>query len=132
MSQSSALFGPPIYVYTRKNALNDGTLIDGSLGDLAEVSRQHFPGVHVAMTAAVFALMEKAVTNPKYANDWRGVWHDILYMSRAMPVRTWAGGRLFQVIITGTGRKRYHTLKQLSGCDETGRPCITILLETED
>ena len=83
------------------------------------------------MTAAVFALIEQAVASPKHANDWRGVWHDILHMSRACPVRVWQGGRLFRVIITGTGRKRLHTLKAISHPDETGRPCLTFMLPEE-
>lgn len=84
------------------------------------------------MTAAVFALIEQAVANPKHANDWRGVWHDVLHMSRACPVRVWQGGRLFRVIITGAGRKRLHTLKAISHPDETGRLCLTIMLPDED
>jgi hypothetical protein len=99
---------------------------------LAQVSRQHFPSVHVAMTATVFALIEQAVASPKHANDWRGVWHDILWMSRVSPVQVWQGGRLFRVIITGTGRKRLHTLKAISHPDEAGRPCLTIMLPDED
>ncbi len=121
-----------ISVYTRAQAIADGVLADASTGDLAEVTRQHFPAVHVAMTAAVFALIEQAVTSPKHSNDWRGVWHDILHMSRACPLRVWQGGRLFRVIITGTGRKRLHTLKAVSHPDETGRPCLTIMLPEED
>jgi hypothetical protein len=113
-------------------AIADGVLADASTGDLAEVSAQHFPSVHVAMTATVFALIEQAVASPKHANDCRGVWHDILHMSRACPVRVWQGGRLFRVIITGTGRKRLHTLKAISHPDETGRPCLTIMLPDED
>ena len=84
------------------------------------------------MTAAVFALIAQAVASPKHANDWRGVWHDILWMSRVSPVQVWQGGRLFRVIITGTGRKRLHTLKAISHPDEIGRPCITIMLPDED
>jgi hypothetical protein len=121
-----------ISVYTRAQAIADGVLADASTGDLAEVSAQHFPSVHVAMTATVFALIEQAVASPKHANDCRGVWHDILHMSRACPVRVWQGGRLFRVIITGTGRKRLHTLKAISHPDETGRPCLTIMLPDED
>jgi len=94
-------------------------------GELSRKSpAQHFPGVHVAMTAAVFALIEQAVASPKHANDCRGVWHDILWMSRVSPVQVWQGGRLFRVIITGTGRKRLHTLKAIQHPDETGRPCL--------
>ena len=56
----------------------------------------------------------------------------ILWMSRVSPVRVWQGGRLFRVIITGTGRKRLHTLMAEHHPDETGRPCVTIMLADED
>jgi hypothetical protein len=121
-----------ISVYTRAQAIADGVLADATTGDLAEVSAQHFLRVHVAMTAAVFALIEQAVAHPQHANDWRGVWHDILWMSRVAPLRSFPGGRLFKVVITGTGRKRLHTLKALVHPDEAGRPCLTIMLPDED
>jgi hypothetical protein len=84
------------------------------------------------MTAAVFALIEQAVASPKYANDWRGVWHDIPWMPGVSTVQVWQGGRLFRVIITGTGRKRLHTLKAISHPDETGRTCHTVMVPEED
>ncbi len=118
------------------------------------------------MTAAFFGIIEQAVAIPKQANDCCGVWHDVLHMSRACPLRVWQGGRLlftsrpdghplrsplcsapgpaagpqaisaltrlFRVIITGTGRKRLHTLKAISHPDETGLPCLTIMLPDED
>ena len=121
-----------ISVYTRAQAIADGVLADASTGDLAPISAQHFPSVHVAMTATVFALIEQAVASPKHANDCRGVWHDILWMSRVSPVQVWQGGCLFRVIITGTGRQRLHTLKAIQHPDETGRPCLTIMLPDED
>ena len=45
-----------IHAYTRADALDDGTLIDGRRAELAEVTEQHAPGVPVAMTDAVWTL----------------------------------------------------------------------------
>lgn len=95
--------------YTREEAIADGVLIDGQIGDFAEVSRQHFGQKPVAMTAAVFALIKRAVENQKWLNDFKGVWHDVLSMM-ALYVKANRNARgntvLFKVTITGT---RPHT-----------------------
>jgi len=120
-----------IYTYSRAQAIEDGVLVDATIGDLAEVTRQHYK-YPVAMTAAVFALMEQAVNHPKWCNDYKGVWHDILWMSRMFPVRRWETGCLFQVVITGTGRKRKHTLKIECGPGDDAEPVLTVMLPEED
>ena len=126
------VFGEVISSYSREQAIEDGVLVDGMVGDLAEVSRQHFK-YPVAMTAAVFELMEKAVNHPKWCNDFRGVWHDILWMSKMAKIRRIdATQHLFRVIITGTGRKRYHTLKIVCHAGDNAEPVLTVMLPDED
>ncbi|TSJ78572.1 hypothetical protein [Rariglobus hedericola] len=71
-----------VSVYPRAQAIADGVIFDATGGDLAAISAQHFPGVHVAMTAAMSALIQKSVDHPDHGNDWKGVWHDVLWMSR--------------------------------------------------
>lgn len=125
-----------ISVYTRAQAIADGVLVDARTGDLEDVSRQ-LGTTPVVMTAALFSLIQKAVENKKHMNDWRGVWHDILWMSSGARRRLAArfdGSEitgLFVVIITGTGRVRNHTLNVGLSLDETGRPCWTYMLATE-
>ena len=121
-----------VSAYTRAQALADGVLVDASSGDLGPISTQHFPGVHVAMTAAVAALIEQAVANPKHCNDWQGVWHDVLWMSGMSPIPTVPSHRLFRVIITGTDRRRLHTLKAVAHLGDRGESCLTIMLPNED
>ncbi len=41
-------------------------------------------------------------------------------------------GRLFKVIITGSGRKRLHTLKLHIHLGDRGEPCATIILPKVD
>lgn len=53
-------------------------------------------------------------------------------MSRFCPVQAVPGGRLFRVIITGTGRKRLHTLKAIVHPGDKGESCFTIMLPDED
>ena len=132
-------WGPPIHVYTRDQAIADGVLIDASIGDLAQVSRQHFGNpdlYHVAMTAGLFALIERAVNHPRHMNDYRGVWHDICWMSIVLPERKLRSGDAittwFKVIITGTGRTKKHLLKRVMTPAGKGVVDITFMLADED
>ena len=124
------IFGAVIHTYTRAQAIADGVLVDATIGDLAEVTRQHHGNADVAMTAAVFDLMRKAVENPNWSNDYKGVWHDILWMARCHGFPKRGDDRLFKLIITGTGRKRYHVLR-IMGEVINGRITITVMLPTE-
>ena len=100
MTTLQDVFGEVISTYTRTQAIEYGVLVDANIGDLAEVTRQHFK-YPVAMTSAVFGLMEKAVNNPQWCNDYRGVWHDILHMSKVAIIRRIDPTQhLFRVIIT--------------------------------
>ena len=125
-------FADLIHTYTRAEAIADGVLIDAMQGDFAEVSRQHYK-YPIAMTAGVFDLIARAVANKRHCNDYKGVWHDILWMSRQNIVRRFdATCHLFQVIITGAGRKRYHTLKAMCHPGDNAEPVITVMLPEED
>ncbi len=84
------------------------------------------------MTAAVAALIQKAVDHPDHGNEWQGVWHDVLFMCRAAPVQVIPDGWLFKVIITGTGRRRVHVLKIQLHPGDRGEPCATLMLREED
>jgi len=69
------------------------------------------------------------VLHPTHCNDYKGVWHDILYMSRGAVQR---GGGLFLVIITGTGRIKNHVLKVVPGTTDDGlQPALTYMLRDE-
>jgi hypothetical protein len=126
----SDLFGEVIHSYTRAQAIEDGVLID--LSALApEVCRQHYTAP-VACTAAVWAIVDRAVKNPRWMNDVNGVVHDVLWMSRVSGARLDGFTKIFQVIIKGAGRKSTFTFKATMGPDESGTPCFTIILPEED
>lgn len=82
--------------------------------------------------AAVFAIMQKAVENPRYCNDYAGILHDMLFMSKVMGRKLDASTVLFRVIIAGAGRSRYHDFKLNVGPGDHAEPVITILLPNED
>ncbi len=118
-----------VFSYTRAMAIADGILIDATKGDLAEVSRQHFPGIHVAITDSVFLLLQRSA--PAGAN-YQAVWHDVLWMSQHGLVKLLGNGRLFKVgIHEGTGM-RWTELKILFHPGDHGEPCATVMLPTED
>ena len=126
------LFGEMVSSYSRAEAITDGVLVDASVGDLAEVSRQHFK-YPIAMTAAVYELIKKAVDHPKHCNDWKGIWHDICWMSKMNKTRILdPTSHLFMVIINGTGRKRNHTLKIVCGPGDNAEPVLTVMMPEED
>lgn len=130
VKEEESIFGEVISRYTRAQAIADGVLIDAMEGDFAEVSRQHFK-YPIAMTAAVFAIIRKAVEHPKYCNDYKGVWHDILWMGRGL-----RGARqdqnLFRVKIMGAGRRNVFTFKMVCGPGDTAEPVLTLMLPEED
>ena len=119
----------PIYSYTRLQALQDGVLVDLNQYIPVMQSGYRYP---IACTAAVFAIIDRAVKSKKFHNDYSGVVWDILWMSRTSPLKKWESGRLFQVIINGAGKKTIYNLKlEVSGGDD-GLPVLTIMLPNED
>ncbi|MCP4215981.1 MAG: hypothetical protein GY765_15110 [bacterium] len=122
-----------IYAYTRAQALKDGEQVDANKGKFGKISREHYK-FPVYMTRGVYGLIETAVNNEKYCNDWRGVWHDILWMSHSQFAKSLDNSTmLFKVIITGCGRKQYHQMIAQCGPIDIDNPdsCITIMLPEE-
>lgn len=122
---------PVIFRSTRRMALADGVLVDATQGDFAEVSREHFPNYHLAMTSAVFALVEAGVESGE-GSEFAGLWHDILGMSRGCPVRLLPGGHTFQVGLRAGAQLRRHELKIRFHGGDHGEPCATVMLPEED
>lgn len=119
-----------IHRYTRAQAIADGVLVDLSAA-CPDVCRQHYP-VPVACTASVWALIDKAVKNPRWSNDLNGVVHDLLWMSKACRQPVDVSTILFQVIIKGAGRKSNYTFKAVVSGGDVGEPVLTIMLPEED
>lgn len=126
-----------ISTYTRAQAIEDGVLVDlspdtvGIDEAIVALCRQHYRWP-IAVTRRVWSLVEKSVAHPEWHNDLAGVLHDILWMSRRYGRNISPTERLFSVIITGAGRRRNWTLKIVSGPDDAGEPCLTIMFPDED
>lgn len=127
------IFGEPIHSYSRAEAIEDGVLIDLSYAesDTAPVCRQHYK-FPIACTAAVFGIMQKAVENPRYCQDYAGILHDMLFMSRAMSRKLDDSTVIFRCIVQGAGRSKYHDFKLMVHGGDQGEPVITISLPRED
>jgi hypothetical protein len=125
----SAVFGAPIHGYSRAEAIEDGALID--LNEAApDVCRQHFK-YPIACTCSVWALIQTAINNRNHCNDLNGVVHDILTMAR-FALKPAQDRFFFTVIITGTGRQKYHQFKMHVGPGDEGEPVITLSFPGED
>lgn len=116
-----------VYAYTRKQAIEDGfqVLLDSQL---TKEAGYKYP---VYLTHSVWTLVEMAVNNKKCHNDLQGVLWDILWMSIRNHTRKFDNSTYeFVVIITGTGRKRNHSLIVQCGPTDIDDPApvITIML----
>lgn len=81
---------------------------------MLSVCRQHYK-YPIACTAAVFAIMEKAVSNKRYCNDFAGVLHDMLWMSRVYKRQIDESTVIFRVKIVGAGRQSLYDFKMVCG-----------------
>lgn len=122
------IFGKVISVYTRKQMLEDGSLIDVS--DTAKEAGIKFP---VAMTQTAYGEVvkpdEQAIRRGESING--RLW-DVLSMFR-IKARTFEGSRMdFKVIATEEGREVVHLLYAVIGPGDTPEPVITIMLPNED
>ena len=132
MKTIESVFGDVISTYTRQQAIEDGVLVDLMQNDLGQISRQHYK-CPIACTLGVFALMRRAVEHPDWGNDYCGVLHDILTMSKSTYAKKLDRSTvLFEARITGTGCKRAHSLRLVVGPGDDMEPVITIMLPDED
>ena len=113
--------------YSRSDALKDGVLVDVS--KLAKGAGFKYP---VAITSDIEAIIQQAIANPKYCNDYSGVLWDILWMCKLKAKQSKDCEVWFQTIITGVGRKKLHTFKAICGPGDNMESVVTIMLENED
>ncbi|MCZ2419230.1 MAG: hypothetical protein LC123_05250 [Burkholderiales bacterium] len=128
------LFGEPVSIYSRRQALDDGVLVDVS--EMAKEAGFKFP---VAVTRAAWAdCVEWSDENNKrqtYQDEQGRLW-DVLYMA-SLAARRNSGSevrfQLYRVPRGGRGvRPRLVTLQMHCGPGDEGEPVITIGLPGED
>ncbi len=128
------IFGEPISIYTRAQALDDGVLVDVS--ELAKEAGFRFP---VAMTRAAWedcvSWGDEDSRRQTYQDEAGRLW-DVLYMA-SLSARRGAGSEVrFQLYRVPRGgkavRPRLVTLMMHCGPGDEGEPVITIMLPGED
>mgnify|MGYP001053751248 FL=1 len=119
---------PLIYTYTRAQALEDGVLVDVS--ELAREAGFVWP---VALTAAVWALVEDIPARYRAWQTVEGRTYDVLWMAYcAIRSATHRDTELRYTLLLDHGRHRYLTLKLVTGPGDHGEPVVTIMLPRED
>ena len=128
------IFGEPISIYTRAQALDDGFLVDVS--EMAQEAGFRFP---VAMTRAAWedcVSWSDADSKRQTHQDEAGRLWDVLWMASVAARRN--GGselrfQLYRVPRGGRGvRPRLVTLQMHVGPGDEGEPVITVGLPGED
>lgn len=122
---------PVIFRYTRKQAIEDGVLVD-----LTEWARETGFTIPVACTAAVW---NQCVTPPDGTQEWgqseRGRCHDLLWMLFVAIKRSPGSSDLILYDVIFLNAKKQHKtvqLKAICGPGDDGEPVLTILLPHED
>lgn len=120
-----------IYSYTRKDAIDDGVLID--VTETAKEAGFKYP---VALTAGVWALIEnipKSYRGMQLLQDVEGRLWDVLWMARVAARRN-NGSQFLYDLILYNGRRKMAKLEAV--CGPAGpfdpSPVITIMLPSED
>lgn len=126
------VFGEPISVYSRADALADGVLID--VTEWASSTKGFHGGfqIPVAVTAAVWA--DVNAIGRQTGQDVRGRAHDLLFLASLAArgaARRETDTVLFQVIMQ-VGRAKKQTYKLHIGGGDNGEPCCTIMQVGED
>jgi hypothetical protein len=120
---SNESFGEPIYTYSRRQAIEDGVLVDLTT---VETIRQHWK-YPFACTAEVWAIIESALTTT--GQDINGICHDISSMAKLAVTRSAQPDLIrFEVFIAGG----IHALKLHIGPGDDPRPVLTLMLPNQD
>ena len=117
-----------IYAYTRRQAIKDGVLVD-----VTALAKEAGFKYHSAMTHAAWT---KYVQVPEACpwQDHEGRLWDVLWMLHVAIKRTPESNPIyFSVMVQNEpGPAKEVKLKAVCGPDDSGQPCVTIMLPNED
>jgi uncharacterized protein DUF6573 len=128
------LFGPPIHVCSRAQALADGVLVD--LTEWASDGPKGMLGgfrVPVAVSASVWADINSVPEELEGRQDVRGRARDVLWMARLACGRSGTSVEKFRVLLDVAGSKeRERTYRLVSSPGDLNEPVLTITQLWED
>lgn len=131
MNETNDIFGPVIFRYTRKQAIDDGMLVD-----LTEWARETGFKWPVACTRSVW---DQYIVPPEGSQQWgqteRGRAHDMLWMLFLAIKRVPSGQDLLHYEVLFLNEHAEHDtarLKAHCGPGDEAEPVLTIMLPHED
>jgi hypothetical protein len=117
-----------IFAYTRKQALEDGVLID--VTETAKEAGFRYP---VAVTAALWADINAIPKSKQSWQDVQGRLWDVLCMGRCATLHSKkSGSTLLYTLIMHVGRDTYYTVRLVCGPGDEGEPVVTLMRPDED
>ncbi len=128
MQPDENVFGEIIYAYTRKQALEDGVLVDLTG---YKVTREYFK-FPVACSSAVWAAIDRAITDQNNCSDIEGILHDIFFMGIMTGKSVTESEKVFAVLIQQDGKQESFDMRLACGPGDEGEPVLTIMFIDED
>jgi hypothetical protein len=128
------IFGEPVYTYTRRQAIEDGVLVDLMQPETVALVREAGFKFPVAMTSGAFSATVAEIDKPlPEGQDMQGRLWDVLWMLRHGIKTSRTPDRARFVVMVWNGR-HYDRVELWATCGpgDNGEPVITILLEGED
>ncbi len=127
MSTMTEIFGEEIISsYSRKQAIEDGVLVDLTEWASAEKGFHGGFNIPVAVTSALWNAIEAIPKSLTGIADVRGRAHDVLWMA-SLAARRGGSDVMFKVILPHRGtRKRNVILRANCGPGDFGEPVVTI------
>jgi len=128
-------FGEPVAVYSRRQAIDDGVLVDLMQPETVGLVREAGFKFPVAMTAGAFAATVAAIGEPlPEGQDIQGRLWDVLWMlSCAIKRASGPTSRVAFRVSVWNGRRR-DEVKLWASCGpgDDAAPVVTVMLEGED
>ena len=116
-----------IFSYSRKEAIDDGVLIDVS--GIAKEAGYRYP---VALTSALWADINDIPESKDWQDSTGRLW-DVLYMGQDAIRRSKEGGTvLVYSLIMHVGNRTNYTVKLVCGPGDDAEPVITLMRPDED
>jgi len=128
------IFGEPVAVYTRAQAIEDGVLVDLMQAETVGLVREAGFKFPVAMTAGAFAATVAIIGGPlPEGQDIQGRLWDVLWMlSCAIRAASRTDRVAFRVSVWNGRRREEVKLWALCGPGDDAAPVVTVMLEGED